>query len=116
VSAPVNRVTLEGEVRPGADERWTPAGLPITRFPLEHWSRASVAGLERTIGCQVTVVALGEDLAGQARRLAAGDWCRIEGFLAQRVRRREGEEPVFGRLELHAERIEPVDRPQATTE
>lgn len=116
MSDPVNRVTLEGEVHAGVDERWTPAGLPIARFPLEHWSRASVAGLERTIACRITVVALGESLAAQARALSPGAYCRVEGVLAQRVRRRQGEETVFGRLELHAESLAPVTPPQATTE
>ena len=116
MSDPANRVTLEGEVHAGLDERWTPAGLPIARFPLEHWSRASVAGLERTIACRITVVALGEELAAQARALAPGGQCRVEGFLAQRVRRRQGEETVFGRLELHAERLTPVAPGQASTE
>ena len=115
MSGPVNRVSLEGAVCDGLDERWTPAGLPIVRFPLEHWSRASVAGLERTIACRITVVALGEELAARARGLSAGDACRVDGFLAQRVRRRQGEETVFGRLELHAETLGPA-APQATTE
>ncbi|MEF8794469.1 primosomal replication protein N [Thiohalorhabdus sp.] len=116
MSDPLNRVTLEGEVHAGLDERWTPAGLPIARFPLEHWSRVSVAGLERTVACRITVVALGEDLAARAKALPAGGHCRVEGVLAQRVRRRQGEETVFGRLELHAESLAPVAPPQATSE
>lgn len=116
MSDPVNRVTLEGEVHTGVDERWTPAGLPIARFPLEHWSRTSVAGLERTIACRITVVALGESLAAQAKALSPGMHCRVEGVLAQRVRRRQGEETIFGRLELHAEILTPMTPAQATSE
>jgi primosomal replication protein N len=109
-------VTLEGEVGEGREERWTPAGLPIVRFPLEHWSRATVAGLERTVACRITVVALGAELAERAKRLDPGQACRVDGFLGQRVRRRQGEETVFGRLELHAEALEPVPGPPASTE
>lgn len=116
MSAPTNRVSLEGEVGDGLEERWTPAGLPIVRFPLEHWSRATVAGLERTVACRITVVALGAELAAQAKRLEPGQACRVEGFLGQRVRRRQGEETVFGRLELHAEAFDPLPGEPASTE
>ncbi|HKJ71629.1 MAG TPA: primosomal replication protein N [Gammaproteobacteria bacterium] len=116
MSGPANRVCLEGQVVGAPDERWTPAGLPLVRFELEHWSRAVEAGLERAVGCRMTVAALGEELAGCARTLAPGDSCRVEGFLAQRVRRRQGEETLFGRLELHAETLGPGEGPQATTE
>ncbi len=116
MSGPANRVSLEGAVCGSPDRRWTPAGLPIVRFPLEHWSRASVAGLERTVACRITVVALGEALAEQVGSLAPGDWCRVDGFLGQRVRRREGQETIYGRLELHAEALTRTGGPPTTTE
>lgn len=116
MSEPANRVRLEGKLAGPPEERWTPAGLPIVRFPLEHWSRAAVAGLERTVACRITVVALGEDLAARAKGLAPGERCRVEGFLGQRVRRRQGEETVFGRLELHAEALMPLAAAPGATE
>ena len=104
-----NRVCLEGTVLPDREQRWTPAGLPIVRFALEHSSRVTVAGLERVVQCRLTVVALGEELARQAQALPDGGPCRVDGLLAQRVRRRPGQEPVFGRTELHATALAPLD-------
>ena len=109
MTEPVNQVQLEGMVLPDLDHRWTPAGLPIVRFSLEHSSRVAVAGLERVVQCRITVVALGEELAEQARALAPEGHCRVDGLLAQRVRRRSGEEPVFGRMELHATALVPLN-------
>jgi primosomal replication protein N len=108
---PVNEVRLEGEVLPGREERWTPAGIPLTRLELEHRSRVRVAGLERVTQCRVTVACLGQELADAARAIPDGGWCRVAGFLGQRIRNRPGQEPYYGRLELHARELESVAQP-----
>jgi primosomal replication protein N len=105
---PANEVRLEGVVLPGREERWTPAGIPLTRLELEHRSRVTVAGLERVAHCRVTVVCLGRELADAARAIADGGHCRVAGFLGQRVRHRADQEPYFGRLELHARELQPL--------
>ncbi|MFA9462317.1 primosomal replication protein N [Thiohalorhabdus methylotrophus] len=111
MSEPENRICLEGTVLPGAETRWTPAGLPLTRFELEHSSRVVIAEMKRVVQCRITVVALGEALSGQAKGLAAGGACRVEGVLGQRVRRWRGEEPMYGRFELHATTLSPLNGP-----
>ena len=114
MTEPANQVRLEGTVLPDMDQRWTPAGIPIARFSLEHSSRVSVAGLERVVQCRITVVALGQELAEQARALAPESLCRVDGLLSQRVRRRSGQEPVFGRMELHATALVPLNNPDVS--
>ncbi|KPV40184.1 hypothetical protein AN478_08610 [Thiohalorhabdus denitrificans] len=116
MSEPENRIRLEGTVLPGAETRWTPAGIPLVRFELEHSSRVTIAGMERVVHCRVTVVALGEALSGQAKGLADGQHCRVEGVLGQRVRRRRGEEPLYGRLEVHATALTPLAGPPSEPE
>lgn len=112
-----NRVVLDGTVRSEPEERWTPAGLPLTRFTLEHRSRTTIADLERTVACRITVVALGEELSRAAQNLAPGQGCRVEGVLGQRVRQRPGDEARYGQLELHAQSLRPlVDAPDAQGE
>lgn len=113
-----NRVVLEGRLVDEPDVRWTPAGLPLARFTLEHRSRVTVAGLERVVRCRVTIVALGEALVERARALTHSASCRVEGILAQRVRQWRDEEPLFGRIEVHATELiaEEPDGPAPETE
>lgn len=99
---PANQVQLEGVILPRMEERTTPAGLPVTRFQLEHRSKRSIAGLDRVVRCRITVTALGEDLVERARTFCVGDCCRVEGVLVQRVRKGHDQDPSFGRIELHA--------------
>ncbi len=108
MSEPSNRIVLDGTIRSEPEERWTPAGVPLTRFTLEHRSRTAIAGLERTVACCITVVALGEELSRVARTLAPGQGCRAEGLLGQRVRQRPGDETRYGQLELHAQSLRPL--------
>lgn len=103
-----NRVSLSGWVADSPETRWTPAGLELTRFSLVHRSRATIAGLERTVECQITVVALGESLAQTAQALVVDQGCAVEGVLSQRVSRRTGREPFYGRFELQALSLTPL--------
>jgi len=65
------------------DTRHTPAGIPITRFVLEHQSEQSEADLKRNIRCQVFIVASGKKLRNQTRDLSAGQTITVEGYLNQ---------------------------------
>lgn len=91
---------MSGEVHKAPATRYSPAGIPITRFVLQHQSRQMEAGHLREVSCRIAVVAAGEGPAQEAARLAVGDEVRISGFLS-RSNHREGET----RLVLHAQQI-----------
>ena len=61
--------------------RYTPAGLPLLSFVLQHASEQTEAGLKRKVKCEVNAVVLGE-LAKSHIQL--GDNIKAEGFLAKR--------------------------------
>lgn len=99
-----NRLELDGRVVRAPDIRYSPAGIPITRFVLEHRSRQVEAGLSREVYCRIGVVACGEDLAPKAKAFGTDDRVRVSGFI-ERTTNRQGEP----RLVLHAVEIEPID-------
>lgn len=78
-----NRVVISGQVAKLYEVRTTPAGIPITRFVLEHQSEQSEAELKRNIHCQVFIIASGKKLANQLKKLAVGQEITIEGYLTQ---------------------------------
>jgi primosomal replication protein N len=96
-----NHLLIAGRVLEAAQIRYSPAGLPIARFPLEHQSRQLEAGIEREARCRIPVLACGELLVRSVSRLNSGATVRISGFLA-RSDYRQGE----ARLVLHAQHIE----------
>ena len=61
--------------------RYTPAGLPLLSFVLQHLSEQTEAGLKRKVECEVNAVALGE-LAKS--HIQVGDNIKAKGFLAKR--------------------------------
>ena len=61
--------------------RYTPAGIPLLSFVLQHASEQTEAGLKRKVECEVNAVALG-DLAKQNIQL--GSSVKAKGFLAKR--------------------------------
>lgn len=98
---PANSVILVGVIVDAPDLRRSPAGVPVTRFLLEHRSAQPEAGTTRAIRFRVGVRASGDGPGEYARGLAAGETVRVEGFLA-RIRQHEGE----NRLIVCATRIE----------
>ena len=60
--------------------RYTPAGIPLLSFVLQHASEQSEAGLKRKVECEVQAVALG-DLAKS--NIQIGDNIKAKGFLAK---------------------------------
>ncbi len=102
-SAPTadNCLIIVGQVVGSRESRVTPAGVPISRFLLEHHSEQQEAGLPREARCRIPVMACGEALAGIAGRLAPGVRVRVRGFVS-RANHREGEY----RLVLHAAHID----------
>jgi primosomal replication protein N len=99
-----NQLVLTGTVSRKPVTRSSPAGIPISRFGLEHRSLQQEAGGERTVQCWIRVVASGKPLQDAVRRLETGSQVRVTGFLARRSHRDPGTE-----LELHALRIDCLD-------
>jgi len=83
------------------ETRYSPAGVPITRFTLRHESQQQEAGMQRQVICNIGVIASGEELLKATRGLLGGEQVRVSGFLS-RANNRQGE----NRLILHAEQIE----------
>ena len=61
--------------------RYTPAGIPLLSFVLQHASEQIEAGLKRKVECEVNAVALG-NIAKQNIQL--GSSVKVKGFLAKR--------------------------------
>ena len=96
-----NQVILGGVVSRIDATRYSPAGVPIARFILEHRSAQREAGRPREARCRLAVLACGEALQPPIARLQIGGAVRVEGFLA-RADNRRGE----ARLVLHALQID----------
>lgn len=96
-----NHLVISGLVGTKPETRHSPAGIPITRFPLRHESVQREAGMMRKAICNITVVASGDEMSTAARQLQGEQQIRVSGFLS-RANNRQGE----NRLILHAEHIE----------
>ena len=105
MAADDNRLVLSGHVAGRVERRETPAGIPITRFTVEHVSRQSEAGMAREVRCRLAVVAAGAGFDADLAGLGDGEPVRITGFLARAGYRHEEH-----RLVLHAQRVERLNR------
>ncbi len=92
----MNNLTLSGVVISLEPIRYTPAGIPLLSFVLQHASEQIEAGLKRKVECEVNAVILG-DLAKQNIQL--GSAIRAKGFLAKRSAKST-------QLVLHIEKLE----------
>jgi primosomal replication protein N len=99
--AAANQVVLAGSVGKRPDTRNSPAGIPISRFVVEHVSEQMEAGHPRRVTLRIAVKAVGAGLQGAVKGLQEGDQVRVSGFL-NRADYRQGEH----RLVLHAQQIE----------
>ncbi len=61
--------------------RYTPAGIPLLSFMLQHASEQTEAGLKRKVECEVNAVVIG-DIAKS--NIQIGDEIKAKGFLAKR--------------------------------
>jgi primosomal replication protein N len=96
-----NSLTISGTLGNTPETRYSPAGIPITRFTLRHESIQQEAGMQRQAICNIGVIASGAELMNMTGSLLSGQQLRVSGFLS-RANNRQGE----NRLILHAERIE----------
>jgi len=101
---PVNRLAIAGRICTEPDTRVSPAGVPITRFTLEHESQQPEAGGNRQVRCRIRVVAAGPEWQQVAQQPRNGDRIRVEGFVSQ-----AGYRSAEFSLVLHAQRIEVLD-------
>lgn len=97
-----NRLVITGVVDGDPETRYSPAGIPITRFRLKHQSVQRDGGLQRHAECLIGVVVSGEPLQQSLHDVAKGMVVRVTGYLSRGSYRGE-----YG-LALHAQRIEPA--------
>jgi len=77
----VNKLVLSGQVTDCEPLRYTPAGIPLLSFVINHVSENIEAGLKRKVECEINAVAMG-DLA--KTNIQAGANINVSGFLAKR--------------------------------
>ncbi len=94
----MNSLLLSGVVIGLEPIRYTPAGIPLLSFVLQHASEQIEAGLKRKVECEVNAVALG-DLAKSSIQL--GSSVKVKGFLAKRSAKST-------QLVLHIEKLEKI--------
>ncbi|BET25814.1 restart primosome assembly protein PriB [Limnobacter thiooxidans] len=81
--AGINQLTLTGTLIAKSVLRYTPAGLPICEFELEHESEQLEASKPRLVKCTVQALALGV-AASQVNGLELGSLKNWSGFVALR--------------------------------
>ena len=81
--AGINQFTLTATLVAKSILRYTPAGLPICEFELEHDSEQLEASKPRMVKCTVSAVALGV-AANQVSGLEVGSLKNWTGFIALR--------------------------------
>jgi primosomal replication protein N len=81
----LNTLVISGVVLAIEPIRYTPAGIALLSFVLQHASEQMEAGFKRKIECEVNAVALG-DLADifKKQNIQIGDNIKAKGFLAKR--------------------------------
>lgn len=96
-----NYLVIAGRMAGSSEIRYSPAGLPILRFVLQHQSQRLEANIPREVRCRISVMACGKALVEDAKQLSTGTLVRVRGFISRANYRQEDI-----RLVLHAERIE----------
>lgn len=81
--AGINQFTLTATLIAKSVLRYTPAGLPICEFELEHESEQLEASKTRMVKCTVSALALGV-AANQVNGLEVGSLKSWSGFIALR--------------------------------
>jgi len=74
-------LVLSGQVTHCEPLRYTPAGIPLLSFVINHASENIEAGLKRKVECEINAVVMG-DLA--KTNIQAGANINVSGFLAKR--------------------------------
>jgi len=98
---PANVLVIEGLVVQLPETRVSPAGIPISRFNIEHQSVCAEAGMSREVRFKLGIVASGKDLQSAVGMLSTDSPVRVQGFMA-----RAGYRSDENRLLLHAQSIQ----------
>jgi primosomal replication protein N len=94
----MNEVVMSGVIRDLHTLRFTPAGVPVAEFRLQHASMQKEAGHARRVELDLPAIAIGTLAQQLAAALPPGEVI-ARGFLAQRSRR-------SAEIVLHANTIE----------
>ena len=78
-----NQVKISGVLLTKQPIRYTPAGIPLLSFALQHHSEQMEAGMRRQVMCEIAAMALG-DLALEIAKIAEASEVVVSGFLAKR--------------------------------
>ncbi len=78
-----NKLELTGIALQIQALRYTPAGIPLLSFVVQHVSEQIEAGMQRKVECEVTAIAMG-DLAVKSQGIKEGALIKASGFLARR--------------------------------
>lgn len=81
----INEVVLSGTARGLGALRYTPAGIPIIEFSLQHVSRLQEAGAMRQVEVELPAIVIGGLAEGLAKAPLGGE-ITARGFLAKRGR------------------------------
>jgi len=92
----LNTLVISGVVLSIEPVRYTPAGIPLLSFVLQHASEQIEAGLKRKVECEVNAVAMG-NLANHP--IQQGSLIKVKGFLAKRSAK-------SNHLVLHVEQLQ----------
>ncbi len=101
-----NQVVITGAVCKAPETRHSPAGVPLTRFTVEHHARRVVNGVSRETWFRIVVAAAAE-LGRRAAGLRSGDRVRVHGYLSRSDFRKDERH-----VTLHAESIERLHEQQ----
>lgn len=93
-----NQVKISGVLVNKQPIRFTPAGIPLLSFALQHQSEQIEAGMRRQVLCELMVVALG-NLALEIDKISEASQVIASGFLAKRSLK-------SSQLVLHLNKIE----------
>ena len=103
----MNSLMLSGIVIGLEPMRYTPAGLPLLSFVLQHVSEQTEAGLKRKVECEVNAIAIGNIAK---TNIQIGDNIKAKGFLAKRSAK--STQLVFHIEQLHIQQLQ-IDKLEA---
>ncbi len=78
-----NSVELCGQIAEITPLRYTPAGIAVLNFTVNHASWQMHGGAKRNVECEIQALAL-DEIAKSAAKLKVGAPVRLTGFLARK--------------------------------
>ncbi|MFI4922444.1 MAG: primosomal replication protein N [Burkholderiales bacterium] len=93
-----NRIEICGQIADITPLRYTPAGVAVLNFRLNHASWQMHGGIKRNVECEIQALAL-DEVAKTAAKLKVGAPVRLTGFLARKSKEN-------AQLVLHVNNVE----------